>query len=307
MKLRRSKDYILFFIILFIISATVAHARLQEDRQNLNIGAGMFSMPENTGVNSNDLKVFYYRPSNWTPDRPIVIVQHGVQRNAEEYRNEWQPYADKYNLLVACPHFSKEKYPGVRFYNLGNITNSDEGGGMLQPRDTWIFPVIDRVFNEVRVRTGATSDKFILFGHSAGAQLVHRYILFSGKTRAARIISANAGWYTMPDASIDFPYGIKDMPMTNEALARAFVKPVTILLGEKDKKLDNKVLRHTPESDYQGLNRFERGETFYSMAKAKAAELGVPFNWALVTVPGVGHDDVGMAAAAAKLIAEGQW
>lgn len=271
----------------------------------LNSGAGMFTMPESLGANASALNVFYYRPAKWTSDQPIVIVQHGMQRNAQEYRDGWITYANQYNLLVVCPEFSEEKFPGVRYYNTGNISDSDESTGILEPKDKWVFSVIDHVFNEVRVRSGSTSKNFTLFGHSAGAQLVHRYVLFAGETQANRIISANAGWYTMPDINTDFPYGIKNMSLSKEDLAGIFAKPVTILLGEKDNNPNYKVLRHTSQADAEGLNRFERGNRFFSEAKEKAAELGVPFNWKLITVPGIGHSDIGMAGAAAKLIAEG--
>ncbi|MCR5563986.1 MAG: hypothetical protein K6F46_11615 [Desulfovibrio sp.] len=39
-------------------------------------------------------------------------------------------------------------------------------------------------------------------------------------------------------------------------------------------------------------------------AKAKAAEMGVPFNWRKETVPGVGHDGAAMAGAALAVIAQ---
>lgn len=293
-----------FISLLILLGTVVGCAANSQKFEPLNVGSGIFAMPETTGANTNNLQVFYYRPANWTPDKPIVIVQHGLQRNAEEYRDGWKKYAEQYNLLVVCPEFSKDKYPGVRYYNTGNISDTDDDTGELQPKNEWIFPVINHVFNEVRMRSGATSNTFTLFGHSAGAQLVHRYVLFAGKTQAERIIFANAGWYTMPNTNVDFPYGIKNMSISKDDLAEAFAKPVTILLGEKDNDPNHKVLRHTPEADAQGLNRFERGNRFYYEAKEKAAELGVPFNWKLITVPGVGHSDIGMAAAAAKLIAK---
>lgn len=295
---------VVLITLLLVANITACFAGVNKDKAQLDSGAGMFSMAEPTGANQNDLNVFYYRPEGWTVDKPIVIVQHGVQRNAEEYRDGWIQYADKYNLLVVCPEFSKEKYPGVRYYNIGNITDSGNQNGTIQPKDEWVFSVVDRVFSEVRDRTGSTRSTFTLFGHSAGAQMVHRYVLFAEESHAGRIISANAGWYTMPDDTVEFPYGLEDIAITEAGLAKAFAKPVIILLGENDTNFKSKVLRHTPEAEAQGINRFERGKNFFETAQAKAAELNVPFNWKLITVPGVGHDDLGMAAAAAELIAK---
>lgn len=268
-------------------------------------GEGSFKMQESTGATKDDIQVFYYKPERWGPDRPVVIIQHGFQRDAKEYRDSWKVYADKYNILVICPQFSEEKYPGAQYYNMGNMSDNDNDNekGSLQSKEKWTFSVIDHVITEVKQHFKATGE-FVLFGHSAGAQFVHRYMLFSDSDVFSHIIIANAGWYTMLDKTVDFPYGIKNIPMSDVELTKSFAKPVTILLGEKDNNSNHKLLRHNNLADKQGINRFERGMQFFYRAKEKASEMGVPFKWELVTVPGVGHDDVEMAKAAAKLIFE---
>ena len=273
--------------------------------ERISIGSGAFSMSEPTGATNADLRAFYYRPATWTADRPIVVVMHGFKRNAEDYRDAWIQYADQYNLLVVCPEFSEAKYPGVRYYNTGDVSDTDDETGNLQPKENWIFPVIDRVFDQAKIRSGAVGEKFALYSHSAGSQMVHRYVFLNKETKAKKIISANAGWYTMPDSNVAFPYGIKGLPINADDLTAAFAKPMTILLGEADTK-SNANLRHTPLADAQGVNRFERGNEFFATAKKKAAQMGVPFNWQLITVPGVGHNEAEMGAVAAKLIAEDQ-
>ena len=97
--------------------------------------------------------------------------------------------------------------------------------------------------------------------------------------------------------------GYTALMQQDEALAKAFAKPVVLLLGEADTER-SKVLRKTPLSDAQGQNRLERGKKFFAEAKAKAEAMGVPFKWQLVTVSGVGHNDAQMAEAAAKLLAQ---
>ena len=131
--------------------------------------------------------------------------------------------------------------------------------------------------------------------------MVHRYAIFGGRTDACLIMPANSGWYTMPDTKVSFPYGLGGVPVSREKLVSAFAKPVVVLLGEEDNKRNAK-LRTTPKADRQGLNRLARGKNFFATAKIKAAELGVPFNWKLVTVPKVGHQGAKMANAAVKVI-----
>lgn len=289
-------------VLSFLVQVGSAYAG---EKQSLEFvpGAGTFSMKELTGVNDSPLRVFYYRPTTWQQGKPIVMVFHGLGRNAEEYRDSWKQYAAEYGLLVICPEFSEKKYPGVRYYNLGNMADKDDETGTILPQKAWIFPTINHVVDYLKKNKETKESKIAIFGHSAGAQMVHRYVLFGGKSKAASIIVANAGWYTMPNADANFPYGTGKLSYNKEELTEALAKPVTVLLGDQDTKR-SKILRKTPQADAQGRNRLERGQNFYKAAQAMAKKQGVPFNWSLVLVPGVGHDNAGMAGTAAKLIAE---
>ena len=281
--------------MLLLLTASVAFAR------ELPVGESVYDMEEPTGATSAPISVYCYRSANWAPGRPIVFVFHGMNRNAGDYRESWEGFADTDGLLIVCPEFTDAKYPGSRYYNTGNIMDKTNGKGNLQPKDEWVFPVVDRVIRDVKTRMGAENSPVAVFGHSAGAQMVHRYALFGGPTEASLIMPANAGWYTMPDESVRFPYGLDGVPLSDEELAAAFAKPVVILLGEADtKRTEN--LRQTPEADAQGMNRLERGKNFFAIAQEKAAEMGVPFNWQAATVSGVGHDGAAMADAALAVI-----
>ena len=281
--------------MLLLLTASVAFAR------ELPVGESVYDMEEPTGATSAPISVYCYRSANWAPGRPIVFVFHGMNRNAGDYRESWEGFADTDGLLIVCPEFTDAKYPGSRYYNTGNIMDKTNGKGNLQPKDEWVFPVVDRVIRDVKMRMGAENSPVAVFGHSAGAQMVHRYALFGGPTEASLIMPANAGWYTMPDENVRFPYGLDGVPLSDEELTAAFAKPVVILLGEADtKRTEN--LRQTPEADAQGMNRLERGKNFFAIAQEKAAEMGVPFNWQAATVSGVGHDGAAMADAALAVI-----
>ena len=250
------------------------------------------------------LQAYYYRPAAWHDGCPIVVVFHGLKRNAREYCERWQSYAEEHNLLVVCPDFSESKYPGVRYYNIGNVIDKDDKGGKVQPRSQWVFPAIDHIIAAVRKNTGAKASKTVIFAHSAGAQIIHRYVLLNETTAADCIIVANSGWYTMPNTQEDYPYGLKGLSVSDESLRKSFQKPIIILLGEKDTER-SKVLRKTPDADKQGINRLERGKKFYMEAQKEARRLQTAFHWQLVTVPGVGHDGaggLGMAAGAVPFI-----
>ena len=105
----------------------------------------------------------------------------------------------------------------------------------------------------------------------------------------------------MPDKEVLYPYGIQDVDISDEELARAFARPVILFMGGADVKRE-KPFRDTPEADAQGLNRQERNIRYFNECKKKAEMLQVPFRWKLETVDGVGHEGVGMAKGALTFI-----
>ena len=84
------------------------------DRIAIELGhAGRNAIPTTTAPTVRSLDL----PPLWLPpDRPVVIVQHGV-RNGDEYRDFWVPAADKHKLLIVALTFSNEIWPGVESYN----------------------------------------------------------------------------------------------------------------------------------------------------------------------------------------------
>ena len=262
-------------------------------------GKCVYQFEEKTGVTDDPINVHYFRPETWKPGNDIAFVMHGVNRDAERYLEDWTTYANEKNILVVCPEFSNEKYPGSIYYNTGNIMNNGE----IQDKKDWVFSAIDRIVDDVKTKFDSLNSKTLLYGHSAGAQIVHRYAIFDDGTNFDLIISANAGWYTMPDNAIYFPYGVGGIPISNEQWRTIFSKPLVVLLGEEDIIRDSN-LRVTAEADAQGENRLERGKSFYEKMKSKAKELGFEFNWKLSTVPQVGHSDYRMAKSAVEIFSE---
>src|SRR5229473_3241934 len=43
-----------------------------------------------------------FRPQGHKPDKPVVIVQHGMGRNGAEYREAWVPAAERHGLLIVA-------------------------------------------------------------------------------------------------------------------------------------------------------------------------------------------------------------
>lgn len=271
-------------------------------------GSYAFTDPET----NKTLTVWYYKPPAFTADTPVTIVLHGMGRNAPGYRNAWAPHAEKYGLMLLVPEFTKEEFRSTNGYNMGNYFEAQtkqewEGlasSGKINPKSQWSFRVVDKIFDDFaahREKTGQT--QYYLYGHSAGSQFVHRMLQILPETKAKFAVAANAGWYTMPDLALEWPLGLKGTGVDEKNVRRFLSMPVVVLLGEKDNDPAHKDLRHSPEMDVQGENRFARGQYFFGYAQNLAKKLNVPFGWKLQTVPGVAHSNKGMSAAAAALIA----
>ncbi|MCG8545242.1 MAG: alpha/beta hydrolase, partial [Alphaproteobacteria bacterium] len=248
-------------------------------------GAGRFLYKDPEAATGKQLRVWTYRPGKFTPDTPIVFVMHGNSRNADRYRDHWRHLADYYGLLVIAPEFSGRNFPGSWHYNLGNVMNRHDN--VPTPKRDWAFPIVDRIFAVVQTMTKTRRKTFSLFGHSAGGQFVSRYMTFTPAKHVDLALVANPGWYTLPIFDEPFPYGLGGTAVTKDDLARLFASNFVLLLGDQDIQRTSK-LRQTAEADRQGDNRFERGHTYFDMAKREAAAMGVAFDWRLIVVPGIG-------------------
>lgn len=254
-----------------------------------------------TAWDGPDLPVWYQLPDRIAHDTPVVFVMHGVNRDADRYRDEWADLARRHGFIAVVPQFSAADFPGSLGYNTGYFATEDRSP---RPRSLWSFAAIEPLFDDVRQRFGTGAARYTIYGHSAGAQLVHRYVLFMPDARIDRAIAANAGWYTMPALDTAFPYGLGGTPIDYAALKAALGKPLTVMLGAADTDRADPDLRKTAEADAQGLHRYARGQAFHAQGQQAATAMAAQFGWRLVSVPGIGHSNAGMAEAAAALIAE---
>lgn len=237
-----------------------------------------------------------HRPASHRPDSPVVIAQHGMRRNGDEYRDAWVPAAEKHGLLIVAITFPAESWPDAGPYNNGNVLAED---GSVRRREAWSYAIPGRVFGLLREAGITTRPQFHLWGHSAGGQFVHRLLATQPHEALALVGAANPGWYTMPTLDRIFPEGLGGLDLTQADVVRWLGYPLTIFAGDRDVETGADNLPRNPAAMEQGPHRFARAHYFLAQGKAAAAALGVPCGWRLVVVPGVGHDGAGMAAFAA--------
>ncbi len=292
------------------MTALAAFATVAPTRAELLAGAGEYQF--HNADTGQPVQVYYFKPDGYSADTPVVVLLHGIKRNAQEYRDGWIDIARRRKLLVLAPLFSRETYPGANGYNLGNvfhaesqeeITGKAKPAGLNLPRQ-WSFAVPDAVFADFARREITAQGGYTLYGHGAGAQFAHRYALFRPHSQACRIIVANSGWYTYPDRSIGWPYGLGQVPGMSDAQIDAFLgAPLLLMLGDADLRREGGVMRKTDGAQAQGPDRKTRGERFYAQARELAQQHGLELAWELRHVPDAGHSNKQMAAEAAAHVA----
>jgi len=261
-------------------------------------GLGSFMFSGAAAVRDHPIRVWYIAPEGDLSTAQILVVIPGAQRDGESYRSDWVPLVEDRNVVVIVPDFESEAYDDTS-YNLGNLMDDDDDA---RPEEEWSFTAIEALFDQVVSDVRSEAKQYDMFGHSAGSQFVHRFMEFTTDNRVRTAVAANAGWYTFPDDSEDFPYGLDESPLREEDMGSAFASDLVVLLGADDIDPDDDKLRHDDGSDAQGANRLERGVNFYLKARDTAEDQSLPFRWQLRVVPGIGHDHTEMAKVAAPLV-----
>jgi poly(3-hydroxybutyrate) depolymerase len=284
--------YACFFLIIGVAPTRAA------DSAAIANGAGHFVFSIREGAAERSIKIWTYRPKALTADNLVLFVMHGVGREGERYRNEWQAYAERAQALLLVPEFSKANFPGRRNYSAPQPADAVDNDGATP----FAFAAIGQIFDSVIKSNKLTASAYRLYGHSAGAQFVHRFVMSVSDARAKVAVAANAGWYMMPELETTFPYGLKGSGVDAESLQRALGRKLIVLLGEKDTDPNHPQLNRSAQAMRQGANRLERGQTFFHSAERQAEKLKVAFSWELRKVANAAHSNAAMARAAAPLL-----
>jgi hypothetical protein len=226
------------------------------------------------------LNVFTYRPLG-TP-RLLLLVFHGLNRDAGPYRNNARALADRIGAIVISPEFDAGRF-SMDLYQRGGVAKD----GAFVPPGKRTVDLIAPLVAWAREASGAPDLPHTLLGHSAGGQFLSRATAFA-PTDATRFIVANPSTWILPSTTDAVPYGFGRTADAETALRAYLERPVIALLGTADTGTHN--LANEPEAVAQGVNRLERGRATFAKAKAAAQALGCGFGWQLVEVPGVGHD-----------------
>jgi poly(3-hydroxybutyrate) depolymerase len=240
------------------------------------------------------LTVFTYKPEGYT-DGPLLVVFHGVVRNAAEYRDFAITMADRFKVLLVAPLLDERRFPEEEWYQRGGVLGAD---GKATPKQEWMFNVVGAVVAETRAREKKPALPYYLIGHSAGAQFLVRLAAYM-PGEAKRIVAGNPGSLLFPNREHEFGYGLGGLPpeLSDDAmLQRYFAAPLTLYLGTAD-VTPRRRFDASPAGMKQGPHRLARNRTCFALAEAMAKAHGWTFNWRKVETKGIEHEAAKMFAA----------
>lgn len=264
--------------------------------------------------------------------REVVFIQHGLRRNGDSYyaageallKASGRPPAE---VLLVAPNFpgraDGQRFPDMPHWTTdGWIAGEDAVSGIsvplssLQVLDDLVAFVTDRA-RLPRVR------EVVVAGHSAGAQIVHRYAVLNNvdeRIRASgvtlRYVVANPSSYlyftpvrpVAPDytrfapydtavcANYDrYRYGVQDMvPYARGAdgmalYTRYMGRQVTYMVGSADNDPNHRLLDKSCGAEAEGPTRLMRARAYMRYERLLAAPEEVIRHEAF-EVEGVGHD-----------------
>ncbi len=221
-----------------------------------------------------------YVPQDLGPEKaPLVVIQHGTERNFLLYRDHLQPFADEHRVVVLAPLFP---------------------AGIIDPDDLHNFKFIDyrgirydevllSMVDEVAGRYSVDSEQFYLHGFSGGGQFAHRFFYLHADRLAGISIGA-PGRITQLDDSLAWWLGTEDFeecfgrPIDLEALRNV---PVLMVVGDQD--VDTWEINNPGDSNWMdgaektGETRIERLRTL----ERNFVSHGIDVRFELV--PGVAH------------------
>jgi len=99
-------------------------------------------------INGAPMEVFTYRPPGCS-DPSLLMVFHGVARNARTYRDDARAIADRLCLLVVAPVFDKRAFPAWRYQRGGIVKDT-----VVQDARDWTGRLVLDLVAWVRAQEG---------------------------------------------------------------------------------------------------------------------------------------------------------
>lgn len=254
----------------------------------LRPGADSFAFEDIAGANRREVRVHFWCPREDIRNAPVVIAMHGVDRAAEAFRDVLVKQAERNGQIILVPEFDLQQFPDVFAYNFGGVRLPPPAND-VPPRAQWNFGIVDRLFLRVRDALRSNQRTFGMFGNSAGAQFVLRYLALNVAPFVETAVASNCGVYMLPDLALAYPNGMGGLDVGEQDLRRYLGRRLTILLGDADTEVAAHDLPRNEFAMAQGPHRLARGHWHFDHCTRVAGRLGMELGWQLEIVRGAGH------------------
>lgn len=225
-----------------------------------------------------ELSYYLYLPKQVAMPQRVLVSVHGISRNVDDYITAMRPWADRHGVALVLPEYNK-----FDFYDYQRLGREGHG-----PRaDLPLLGILD----DIQGHFGIDTRRVDLFGFSGGAQFVHRFAM-AHPARVAHLGVAAAGWYTWPDETRGYPFGVADargLGGVRLDLAAMVRIPTCVFVGEKDTTRSRSFNTAEQLDALQGTNRLQRAENWARAMRAYAASVGVEADIRLERLPDTRH------------------
>ena len=263
------------FAGLFFTTAAAAAPGAKHHRLQATVAQNAWQL--RTPQDSEGVPYYLFIPQEVDSKAPPLITIHGISRRADEHFAAFKSRAERGGRVLIAPLFTDA---GCRRYQQVILDRCRA--------DRALFATL----REISAATGINVDRFDLFGFSGGAQFAHRFALLHPR-RVIRLAVASAGWYTLPDETEPYPYGLappsRDRQRFTPKLEDFLAIPTLVLVGEQDIERDATLRKERRVDQHQGLTRLERGARWSQALRRAAAANDVTAKIRFQALPGCGH------------------
>jgi len=290
------------------------------------------------GLKIGETEVIYYIPKGFDKSSAkYFFCIHGAgawhRPGAMTHVRQFQAIADRRNLVVVAPAFDC-----VFNRPLDRQKDFDPKGNLRDPkliRDWYLWDFVALLSHGSEQRSDLRlleifdcfnrhlmkREKFLLYGHSGGAQFVCRFILFHPEV-VDTAAASSAGTFTFPRYDKDYPWGLGMDNLARDFGQQVHTEGMNLTPAEFDEKIvrmlglkmflivgGEETWEDHPELAWQGKSTLDKTRNYCEALKqehARRSQAGQPvpktFPWELHILPGVGHDSKASGIKAGELL-----
>lgn len=198
---------------------------------------------------SPDREYYAFIPANSAPGAEPLVLVHGISRNAAELVLRFAPHAQRLGVPLIAPLFPRNTYGMYQ-----QVVDRRDGCRS----DEALFAILD----DAQARWDLGQGRFALFGFSGGGQFAHRFAILHPK-RIRACVPVSAGWYTWPDGTLQWPYGLDNAPLGLVDWTALAQIPFHIVVGRHDTGNGNALRRNAKLDALQGTDRVQRARNWH--------------------------------------------